>query len=52
MAGNGNQKNPADSPGIDGATEGQSLVKNCTNRLSRGTRAAERAKQKPIAPTK
>ena len=52
MKGKGKRKNPADSVGTDGAIEGQSLAKNCTNRVSRATRAAEQAKQKQIAATK
>ena len=52
MAGNGKRKNPADSAGIDGAIEGQSLAENSTNRVSHATRAAEKAKQKQIAATK
>ena len=52
MAGNGNRKNAADSAGTDGAIEGQSPAENCTNRISRATRAAEQAKQKQIAATK
>ena len=52
MAGNGNRKNPADSAGTDGATEGQSPAENSTNRVSHATRAAEKAKQKQIAATK
>ena len=46
------RKNPADSVGTDGAIEGQSLAENCTNRVSRATRVAKQAKQKPIAATK
>ena len=45
-------KNYADSAGTDGAIEGQSPAKNCTNRVSRATRVAEQAKRKPIAATK
>ena len=52
MTGKRKQKNPADSAGTNGAIEGQSPVGNCTNRVSRGTRAAEKAKQKQIAATK
>ena len=52
MAGNEKRMNPADSAGTDGAIEGQSPAENCTNRVSRATRAAEQAKQKPIATTK
>ena len=52
MAGNGNRKDLADSAGTDGAIEGQSPAENCTNKVSRATRAAEQAKQKPIATTK
>ena len=48
----GKRKNPADSAGTDGTIEGQSPAENCTNRVSRATRAAEQAKQKPIATTK
>ena len=44
--------NPADSAGTDGAIEGQSPAENCTDRVSRATRAAEQAKQKQIAATK
>ena len=52
MAGNEKRMNPADSAGTDGAIEGQSPAENCTNRVSRATRAAEQAKQKQIAATK
>ena len=52
MTGKRKQKNPADSAGTNGAIEGQSPVGNCTNRVYRATRAAEQAKQKPIAATK
>ena len=52
MAGNEKRMNPADSTGTDGAIEGQSPAENCTNRVSRATRAAEQAKQKQIAATK
>ena len=52
MAGNEKRMNPADSAGTDGAIEGQSPAENCTNRVSRATRAAKLAKQKPIAATK
>ena len=52
MAGNEKWMNPADSAGIDGAIEGQSLAENSTNRISRGTQATEKAKQKQIAATK
>src|SRR5215216_6577886 len=52
MTGKGKRKNPADSADTDGAIEGQSPAKNCTNKVSRATRAAEQAKQKPIAATK
>ena len=38
--------------GTDGAIEGQCPAENCKNRVSRATRAAEQAKQKPIAATK
>ena len=48
----GKRKNPADSVGTDGAIEGQSLAKNCTDGVSCATRAAEQAKQKQIAATK
>src|SRR5215216_5698608 len=40
------------SAGTDGAIEGQSPMENCTNGVSRATRAIEQAKQKPIAATK
>ena len=43
----GKRKNPTDSAGTDGAIEGQSLAKNCTNWVSQATRAAKQAKQKP-----
>ena len=52
MAGNEKRMNPADSAGTDGAIEGQSPAENCTNRVSRATRAAEQAKQKQIAASK
>ena len=52
MAGNEKQMNPVDSAGTDGAIEGQSPAENCTDRVSRATRAAEQAKQKQIAATK
>ena len=52
MAGNENQKNPADSAGIDGAIEGKSPKENSTNRVSHAIRAAEKAKQKQIVATK
>ena len=52
MAGNEKRMNPADSAGTDGAIEGQSPAENSTNRVSRATRAAEQATQKPIAATK
>ena len=52
MTGKGKRKNPSDSAAIDGAIEGQTLAENCTNRVSRATRAAEQAKQKQIAATK
>ena len=52
MAGNEKRMNPADSAGTDGAIEGQSPAENCTDRVSRATRAAEQAKQKQIATTK
>ena len=44
MAGNEKWMNNADSAGTDGAIEGQSPTENCTNRISRATRAAEQAK--------
>ena len=44
MAGNEKRMNPADSAGTDGAIEGQSPAENCTNGVSRATRAAEQAK--------
>ena len=44
MTWKGKRKNPADSAGTDGAIEGQSPAENCTNRVSRATRAAEQAK--------
>ena len=46
------RKNYADSAGTDGAIEGQSPAENCTNAVSRATRAAKQAKQKLIAATK
>ena len=52
MAGNEKRMNPADSAGTDGAIEGQSPAENSTNRVSRATQAAEKAKQKQIAATK
>ena len=52
MAGNEKRMNPADSAGTDGAIEGQSPAENSTNRVSRATRAVEKAKQKQIAATK
>ena len=52
MTGKGKRKNPTDSAGTDGAIEGQSPAKNCKNRVSHATRAAEQAKQKQIAATK
>ena len=52
MAGNEKRMNPADSAGTDVAIEGQSPAENCTDRVSRATRAAEQAKQKQIAATK
>ena len=52
MAGNEKRMNLADSAGTDGAIEGQSPAENCTDRVSRATRAAEQAKQKQIAATK
>ena len=51
-SGKGKRKNPADSTGTDGAIEGQSPAENCTDGVSRATRAAEQAKQKQIATTK
>ena len=42
--GKGKQNNPADSAGIDGAIQGQSPAENCTDRVSRATRAEEQAK--------
>ena len=48
----GKRKNPVDSAGTDGPTEGQSPAENCTDRVSRATRATEQAKQKQIAATK
>ena len=45
MAGNEKRMNPADSAGTDGAIEGQSPVENCTNGVSRATRAAKQSKQ-------
>ena len=50
--GKGKRNNPADYAGTDGAIEGQSPAENCTDRVSRATRAAEQAKQKQIAATK
>ena len=50
--GKGKQKNPADSAGTNGATEGQSPTENCTDRVSHATRSVEQAKQKQIAATK
>ena len=41
-----------DSSGTDSAVEGPSPAENCRNGVSRATRAAEQAKQKPIATTK
>ena len=52
MAGNEKQMHPADSAGTNGAIEGQSPAENCTDRVSRATRAAEQAKQRQIAATK
>ena len=52
MAGNEKRMNPTNSAGTDGAIEGQSPAENCTDRVSRDTRAAEQAKQKQIAATK
>ena len=46
------QKNYADSAGTDGVIEDQSRPENCTNTVSRATRVAKQAKQKPIAATK
>ena len=48
----GKWNNPADPAGTGGAIEGQSPGKNCIDRVSRATRAAEQAKQKQIATTK
>ena len=45
------RKNYADSTGTDGAIEGQSPAKNCTNGVSHATRAAEQAKQKSAETT-
>ena len=42
--GKGKQNNPADSSSTDGAIEGQSPAENCTNAVSRATRAAKQAK--------
>ena len=50
--GKGKRNNPADSAGTDGAIEGQSPAENCTDRVSRATRATEQAKRKKIATTK
>jgi len=50
--GKGKRKNPADSAGTDVAIEGQSPAENCTDRVSRATRAAEQATQTQIAATK
>ena len=36
------RKNPADSAGTDGAIEGQSPAKNCTDRVSRATQAKQK----------
>lgn len=52
MPGNEKRMNLADSVGTDGAIEGQSPAENSTNRASRVTRAAKKAKQKQIAATK
>ena len=52
MAGNEKRMNPADSASTGGAIEGQSPVENCTDGVSRATRAAEQTKQKKIAATK
>ena len=52
MTGNGKRNNPADFASTDRAIEGQSPAENCTDRVSRATRAAEQAKQKQIAATK
>ena len=49
---NQKRKNYADSAGTDGAIEGQSPPENCTNVVSRATRASKQAKQKLIAATK
>lgn len=46
------RKNYADSAGTDGAIEGQSPAENCTNVVSRATRASKQVKQKLIAATK
>ena len=50
--GKGKRNNPADSAGTDGAIEGQSPSENCTDKVSRATRAAEQAKRKQMAATK
>ena len=52
MAGNVKWMNLTYSAGTDGAIEGQSPAENSTNRVSRATRAAEKAKHKQIAATK
>ena len=52
MAWNEKRMNPADSVGTDGAIQGQSPTENCTDMVSRATRAAEQAKRKQIAATK
>ena len=52
MAGNEKRMNPTYSVVTDGAIEGQSPAKNCTNGVSRTTRVVEQAKQKWIAATK
>ena len=50
--GKGKRNSPADFAGTDGAIEGQSPAENCTDWVSRATRAKEQAKQKQIAATK
>ena len=52
MAGNDKRMNPADSAGTNGAIEGQSPAENSTKTPSHATRAAKKAKQKPIVSTK
>ena len=44
IAGNEKRMNPADSPGTDGAIEGQSTAENSTNTASHATRVAKKAK--------